>query len=52
MQEQRKHTENEEEHPESKSNQVASTSIGYTQTNINLSKILNFVQETLQTLSN
>ena len=41
-QEQPKHKENKEEHPESKSIQVA----------IDLLKVLNFVQETKQTLSN
>ena len=44
-QEQPKHTENKEEHPGSKNIQVASTSGGHTQTNIDLLKVLNFVQE-------
>ena len=51
-QEQPKHTENKEEHPGSKNIQVASTSGGHTQTNIDLLKVLNFVQETIQALSN
>ena len=51
-QEQPKHKENKEEHPEPKSIQVASASGGHTQTNIDLLKVLNFVQETKQTLSN
>ena len=51
-QEQPKHTENKEEHPEPKNIQVASASGGHTQTNIDLLKVLNFVQETMQTLSN
>ena len=49
-QEQPKHTENKEEHPASKSIQVAQASEGHTQTNIDLLKVLNFVQETMQTL--
>ena len=32
--------------------QVASASGGHTQTNIDMLKVLNFVQETMQTLSN
>ena len=32
--------------------QMASTSGGHTQTNIDLLKVLNFVQETMETLSN
>ena len=51
-QEQPKNTENKEEHPDPKSIQVASASGGHTQTNIDLLKVLNFVQETKQTLSN
>ena len=51
-QEQPKHKENKEEHPEPKSIRVASASGGHTQTNIDLLKVLNFVQETKQTLSN
>ena len=51
-QEQPKHTENEEKHPESKNIQVASASRGITQINISLLKVLNFIQETMQTLSN
>ena len=51
-QEQAKHTENKEEHLEPENIQVASVSGGHTQTNIDLLKVLNFVQETLQTLSN
>ena len=51
-QEQPKHTEIEEEHLEPKNIQVASTSGGHAQTNIDLLKVLNFVQETIQTLSN
>ena len=51
-QEQPKHTENKEEHPEPKNIQVASASGGHTQTNIDLLKVLNFVKETMQTLSN
>ena len=35
-----------------KQTQVASASGGHTQTNIDLLKVLNFVQETMQTLSN
>ena len=52
MQEQPKHTENKEEDPEPKNIQVASASGGHMQTNIDLLKVLNFVQETMQTLSN
>ena len=52
MQEQPKHTENKEEHPEPKNIQVASASGSHTQTNIDLLKVLNFIQETMQTLSN
>ena len=51
-QEQPKHTENKEDHLDPKNIQVASTSGGHTQTNIDLLKVLNFVQETMQTLSN
>ena len=51
-QEQPKHTEKKEEHPKPKNIPVASTSGGHTQTNIDLLKVLNFVQETMQTLSN
>ena len=51
-QEQPKHTENKEEHPEPKYIQVVSASGGHTETNIDLLKVLNFVQETMQTLSN
>ena len=51
-QEQPKHTENKEEHPEPKNIQVVSASGGHTETNIDLLKVLNFVQETMQTLSN
>ena len=51
-QEQAKHTENKEEYPEPKNIQVASVSEGHTQTNIGLLKVLNFVQKTMQTLSN
>ena len=51
-QEQPKHTENKEEYPEPKNIQVASVSEGHTQTNIGLLKVLNFVQKTMQTLSN
>ena len=51
-QEQPKHTENKEEHPEPKNIQVASASGGHTQTKIDLLKVLNFVQETMRTLSN
>ena len=51
-QEQPKHTENNEEHPERKNIQVASTSGGHIQTNIDLLKVLNFVQETMQKPSN
>ena len=47
-----KHTENKEENPEPKNIQVASASGSHTQTNIDLLKVLNFVQETMQTLSN
>ena len=51
-QEQPKHTENKKEHPEPKNIQVASASGGRTQTNTDLLKVLNFVQQTMQTLSN
>ena len=51
-QEQPKHTENKEEHPEPKNIQVPSASRGHTQTNIDLLKVLNFVQKTIQRLSN
>ena len=51
-QEQSKHTENKEELPKSKNIQVASASGGHTQTSIDLLKVLNLVQETMQTLSN
>ena len=51
-QEQSKHTENKEEHPKSKNIQVAFASGGHTQTSIDLLKVLNLVQETMQTLSN
>ena len=51
-QEQPKHTENKKEHPESKNIQVASASGDHTQTNTDLLKVLNFVQQTMQTLSN
>ena len=51
-QEQPKHTEKKEEHTEPKNIQVVSTSRGHTQTNINLLKEFNFVQETMQTFSN
>ena len=47
-----KHTENNEEHLEPKNIQVVSTSGGHIQTNIDLLKVLNFVQETMQKLSN
>ena len=46
------HTELKEKHPEPKNIHVASASGGHTQTNINLLKVLNFVQEKMQTLSN
>ena len=49
-QEEPKHTEIKEEHPKPKNVQVASTSGGHTQTNIDLLKVLNFIQETMQTL--
>ena len=49
-QEQPKHTENKEEHPEPKNIQVVSASGSHSQTNIDLLKLLNFVQETMQTL--
>ena len=51
-QEQPEHAENKEEHTEPKNIQVASVSGGLTQTNIDLLNVLNFVQETMQTLSN
>ena len=51
-QEQPKHTDNKEEHPKTKNIQVASASGDHTQTNIALLKVLNFVQETMETLSN
>ena len=51
-QEQPKHTKNKEEYPEPKNIQVASASGDHTQTNTDLLKVLNFVQETMQTLSN
>ena len=51
-QEQPKHTENKEEHPQPKKIQVASASGSHTQNNIDMLKVLNFVQETTQTLSN
>ena len=51
-QEQPKHTDNKEEHPKTKNIQVASPSGDHTQTNIALLKVLNFVQETMETLSN
>ena len=51
-QEQHKHTDNKEEHPKTKNIQVASASGDHTQTNIALLKVLNFVQETMETLSN
>ena len=44
--------EDKEEHPKSKNIQVASASGGHTQTSIDLLKVLNLVQETMQTLSN
>ena len=44
-QEQPKHTENKEEHPEPKNIQVVSASGGHTRTNIDLLKVLKFVQE-------
>ena len=50
-QEQPKHTEKKEEHTKPKNIQVVSTSRGHTQTNINLLKEFNFVQETMQTFS-
>ena len=52
MQEQPKHTENKEKDPKPKNIQVASASGGHMQTNIDLLKVLNFVQKTMQTLSN
>ena len=42
---QEQHTENKDEHPEPKSIQVASASGGHNQTNIDLLKVLNFVQD-------
>ena len=51
-QEQPKHIENKEDHPDPQNIRVASASGGHTQTNINLLKVLNFVQETLEILSN
>ena len=51
-QEQPKHTENKEKHPQPKNIQVASASGRHTQSNIHLLKNLNFVQETMETLSN
>ena len=47
-----KHTENNEEHLEPKNIQVVSTSGGHIQTNIDLLKVLNFVQEAMQKPSN
>ena len=44
-QEQPKHTENKDEHPEPKNIQVATASGGHIQTNIDLLKVLNFVQD-------
>ena len=44
-QEQPKHTENKNEHPEPKNIQVATASGGHIQTNIDLLKVLNFVQD-------
>ena len=46
-QEQPKHTEIKEEHPEPKNIQVVFASGGHTETNIGLLKVLNFVQETM-----
>ena len=51
MQWQRKNTEIKEEHPKPKKIQIASTSEGHNQTNIDLLKLLNFVQETLSNYS-
>ena len=51
-QEQPKHTENNEEHLKPKNIQVVSTSGRHIQTNIDLLKVLNFVRETMQKLSN
>ena len=42
---QEQHTENKDEHPEPKNIQVASASGGHIQTNIDLLKVLNFVQD-------
>ena len=50
-QEKPKQVNNKKEHPKPKNVQVVSVSGGNNQTNIDLLKILNFVQETLQTLS-
>ena len=47
MQEEPKHTENKEEHPQPKNIQVASASGDHTQINLDLLKVLNFVQETM-----
>ena len=52
MQEQNNHTEKKEEHPEPRNIQVASASGGHNQTNIDPLKVLNFVQETMQTFLN
>ena len=48
---QTKHTENKKEHPEPKNIDVAPALGGHTQTNIDLLKALNFIQETMQALS-
>ena len=51
-QEQPKQTENKKKHPKPKNIQVVSTSGGHAKNNINLLKVLNFVDKAMQTLSN
>ena len=51
-QEQPKQTENKKKHPEPKNIHVVSTLGGHAKNNINLLKVLNFVDKAMQTLSN